>query len=124
QKASLERQAFVANLETTNTAGADLTDFSVTLHVADKNGSELDLQGQRLIDLFGITPPTESGYAAGHGIATGHTAQSTWTLVPAAGLGGSDPNGAHYFVSATYRYKLNGTQLAVTTAPVDITIYP
>src|SRR5262249_10294669 len=50
QRASLERQAFIADLKTTDTAAADLTNFSVTLHVTDPNGSEVNLQGQRLVD--------------------------------------------------------------------------
>jgi hypothetical protein len=124
QRASLERQAFIADLKTTDTAGADLTNFSVALHVTDPNGADVNLQGQRYVDLFAITTPTDSGYTAGHGITNGQTAESTWTLIPAPGLGGSDPNGTHYLVSATYSYTLNGTPLSVTTEPVDITIYP
>src|SRR6185369_6031960 len=45
-------------------------------------------------------------------------------LVPASGLGGSDPAGARYDVSATYAYTLNGTRFSVTTASVEITIRP
>src|SRR5258708_15644193 len=108
QKASLERQAFIADLQTTDTAGADLKNFNVTMHIADQSGSETNLQGQRYVDLFAITAPQENNYTADHSILNTQTAESKWTLVPAAGLGGSDPNGTHYNVSATYTYAING----------------
>src|SRR6185503_18773233 len=90
QQASLERQAFLATLKTTNTSGVDLADFRVTIKVADLAGSETNAAGQRYVDLFAITAPVEGNYGPGHAIATGQTAQSEWTLIPAPGLGGAD----------------------------------
>ncbi|TAK36653.1 MAG: hypothetical protein EPO21_01945 [Chloroflexota bacterium] len=130
QKATLERQAFEAALQTTNTSGTTLGNFQVTINVMDEQGSATNSSGQRYVDLFAITPPTESGYGSGHSIGDGQTATSEWTLIPSEGLGGSNPNGTHYKVSATYSYEIftGGSEfpstVRVTTEAVDITIYP
>ena len=96
----------------------------MAIQVTDLNGSDKNLQSQRYVDLFAITSPTESGYTATHGIGNGQSARSGWTLVPAPGLGGSNPDGTHYDVLATYTYRLNGSQYSITTEPVEIVIFP
>ena len=40
----------------------------IALRVADKSGATSNLQGQRYVDLFAITAPTEAGYGPGRSI--------------------------------------------------------
>jgi hypothetical protein len=124
QTATLERQAFLATLNTTNTTSSELANFQVTINVTDLSGSATNAAGQPYGDLFAITAPQTSGYTSDGGIASGQTGTSQFTLIPSAGLGGTTAAGQQYNVAATYAYVLNGQPISETTAPVTITVYP
>ncbi len=120
QRTTLERQGFDANLKLTNIAADPLQNVGVTITVQDATGSDQT-------NLFAITPPKTTGYAAGGGlgaIPVGGAADNDWTLVPSPGAGGTDAAGTDYSVTATYRYTVRGEPVEETTQPYTITVYP
>ena len=129
QKFSLERQAFDAKMVITNGLGDQkLENVQIELLFLDANNSpvsataDANAQGAtffyRTDQVTGITS-LNGGVIEPKAIADIH-----WLIIPAAGSGGSKPEGAVYYVGAKVTYTLEGKTDTVDVAPEAIVVRP
>ncbi|TDS84591.1 choice-of-anchor U domain-containing protein [Comamonas sp. JUb58] len=129
QKLSLERQAFDAKMVITNgLADQKLENVSIELKFLDANNnlviatSDPNAQGAtffyRTDQVTGITN-LQNGVIAPKAVAN-----INWLIIPAAGSGGSNPQGAVYYVGAKVSYTLDGKADSVEVAPESIVVRP
>jgi len=129
QKLSLERQAFDAKMVITNgLADQKLENVSIELKFLDANNnlviatSDPNAQGAtffyRTDQMTGITS-LQNGVIAPKAVA-----HINWLIIPAAGSGGSNPQGAVYYVGAKVSYTLDGKADSVDVAPESIVVRP
>ncbi|GAB2727088.1 choice-of-anchor U domain-containing protein [Comamonas sediminis] len=129
QKLSLERQAFDAKMVITNgLADQRLENVSIELKFLDANNnlvvatSDPNAQGAtffyRTDQVTGITG-LQNGVIAPKAVAN-----INWLIIPAAGSGGSNPQGAVYYVGAKVSYTLDGKADSVDVAPESIVVRP
>lgn len=129
QKLSLERQAFDARMVITNgLADQKLENVSITLQFLDANNQTV----------IATTDPAASGARffyrtdgvegitslQGGTIAPKAVANVRWLIIPAAGTGGRDPQGAVYYIGAKVTYTLDGKTDTVEVAPESIVVRP
>lgn len=129
QKLSLERQAFDARMVITNgLADQKLENVSITLQFLDANNqtviatTDSEASGARFFyrtdGVEGITS------LQGGTIAPKAVANVRWLIIPAAGTGGRDPQGAVYYIGAKVTYTLDGKTDTVEVAPESIVVRP
>ncbi|WP_165235209.1 Ig-like domain-containing protein, partial [Aquisphaera insulae] len=118
QDAVMTRDAFDARLEMINTTGDALSGVDVDIVIVDASGVVVT-------DLFGIYPPTYTGFSAVDGtgvLAADSTGESRWIIVPTTEAAVTEAT--QYFVGGTLRYVENGIEITATLTPVAITVYP
>ena len=121
QKATLEREAFDADLVVNNSLpDQPLTSFKVQVFVKDSNGNPAD-------SLFFVKVTTLTGINAVDGtgvIQSSSTADIHWLIIPSTGAGGASPAGQQYAVSAIISSLANGAPQTITTFDAFITVQP
>ncbi len=122
QTATLEREAFDANLELTNGYTRASTDaLRIEVRVDDEEDRDVT-------NLFHLVPPEVTGIADVEGtdsLGPLATMTSFWQLIPGDGLGGDEPDqGRDYFVSAILTYFVRGKLVQTETESVKITVHP
>ena len=121
QEATLEREAFDANLKVNNNLpDQPLTDLRVNVFVKDEAGNPADA-------LFFIKVATLTNVNAVDGtgvVQSSSTAEIRWLIIPSTGAGGSLPGGKRYAVKATINGTSAGAPQSVTTFDDYITVYP
>ncbi len=121
QTATLEREAFTAQLGITNNVPtAPLTNLNVQITITDSNGNPAG-------NLFFIKLSTLTGATALDGtgvIQASATANAFWTIIPSTGAGGTVPAGVRYGVNAVINSVSNGSPQNVTSFPAFITVTP
>ena len=130
QKASLERQAFTAELDINNgLTTSPITAVGVNILFSDANGNAVVATSDpnNTSASFFLTPSGLSGINATDGtgtVAPSTTAVMRWLIIPASGTGGTSPSGAVYMVGATLTYTLDGQTQTVNVSPASITVLP
>lgn len=121
QQIAIQREAFAAALELTNTSGLEARDIRVVLSAATPGG-------ELVTAAFGITDPELTGGLSGvDGAGTlpaGSSGEAAWTLIPSTELGGQAPSGLQYLVKANLFYKIGNVEFEVETEPQPITVTP
>ncbi len=121
QELTLERIAFDAKLVVTNNmTDKDLTNLDVDILIKDAEGNE---QGA----LFYIAQPTFKNITdvSGNGVVpAGQQSEVHWLIIPSPGAGGESPDGNYYWVGATIRYSIEGSEEEVTVNPDRILVRP
>jgi autotransporter-associated beta strand protein len=119
QEAVLTRDAFDARLELINSTDAALENTSVTITVTDSTGLDVT-------NLFGLHPPTYSGFTAVDGsgrVASHSTGVASWILVPSTET--TPTNGPTvYYVSGRLSYRDHGVLVSAPLIAVPITVHP
>jgi len=130
QKASLERQGFIAEMKLNNgLTTVSITDVGVNLVFSDAQGNPViaTTDPNNLNAKFFVKPDGLSGINATDGtgtVAPATAASMRWLIIPAAGAGGTTPTGALYWVGATLTYSMGTQPEAVNVAPAAITVTP
>ncbi|HEX4046645.1 MAG TPA: Ig-like domain-containing protein, partial [Elusimicrobiota bacterium] len=121
QQATLEREAFDANLAVSNNLPTTpLTNFKVQIFFKDANGNAAD-------SLFFVKIGTLTNINAIDGtgvVQSSSTADIDWLIIPSTGAGGTTPAGQVYAVSALITGMSNGVPQSVTTFNANITVQP
>jgi len=121
QRATLERDAFLATLTMKNKlVNTPIESVDIDLQITHKNGTDA-------ADNFFITPPNLENINAidGTGIINpALTAITQWTIIPKPQAGGENDTGIFYFVQAFITYTVNGTQLSVNSTIEMINVKP
>ncbi len=121
QKATLEREAFNADLDISNNIpNQPLTNLKVQIFINDANGNPAD-------NLFFVAVSSLSGTNAVDGtgvIQSSSSANISWLIIPSTGAGGTLPQGLNYSVSAMMSSVSNGTPQTLNTFPATITVLP
>ncbi len=120
QDVSIEREAFAATLTAANNTTHDATNFSASVTVWDSSHHDVTSQ-------FAITPPELSVLTnvSGQGrLSAGGTGSSTWTLIPHADVGGTDPAGRNFTVTSHVSYTLGGVGLTFDSDAEPIVVHP
>ncbi|MDR1157179.1 MAG: PKD domain-containing protein, partial [Oscillospiraceae bacterium] len=118
QTASLERQAFDAELTITNNYPSQtLSNVSVQVIVerADENGVRIDATDKMYIIPIGSMASS---------VRPGQTVTMSWKLVPGDGMGGERPEGVVYTARAAIVYDVGGEIIETSTQAEPITILP
>jgi len=130
QKASLERQAFTAELDINNglTTSA-ITGVGVNIVFTDANGNSVvaTTDPNNTAASFFLRQDSLSGINATDGtgtVAPSTTAAMRWLIIPAPGSAGTSPAGALYWVGATLTYTLADQAQTVNVTPASITVLP
>jgi len=130
QKVSLERQAFTAELDINNgLTTSSITNVGVNVVFTDASGAPVvaTTDPNSASASFFLRQDSLSGINAtdGSGIVGPSTnAVMRWLIIPAPGSGGTNPNGALYWVGATLTYTLDGQTQTVNVNPASITVVP
>lgn len=130
QKASLERQAFIAELDISNgLTTSSITGVGVNVTFADANGNAVvaTTDPTNTSASFFLRQDSLSGISATDGTGTvgpSSTAVMRWLIIPAPGTGGSSPTGTLYWVGATLNYTLDDQTQTVNVSPASITVLP
>lgn len=121
QKATLERDAFQANLQMTNTLSSNnIENVNATLSIAYTNGSDArqnfyfnvsSLQGISDVDGTGIIQP-------------GAAASASWLIIPLPGAGGTDNEGVYYTIQAQIFYTVNQMPFNLSSSVETINVQP
>lgn len=124
QEATLERQAFKANMKVRNNLeGVSLENVQVTLAFTTLDGetatitsdpNQLDAHFFSRLD-HGSLPGTVAG---------GTSLDLEWLLIPTRIAGGEDPEGTLYFAGAELRYTVQGKEEIVRVEPDAISVLP
>jgi hypothetical protein len=130
QEATLERQAFDAQMKIANgldTAALESVGINVTFQ--DESGATVKATSDPADTsaLFFIRIDRMSGIDKidGNGrVAAATTAEIHWLIIPSPGAGGSTPAGKLYLVGAALTYKLSGEAQTITVAPDPIFVKP
>jgi hypothetical protein len=121
QKATLEREAFNADLNISNNVpNQPLTNLKVQVFIKDANGNPAD-------QFFFVAVSSLSGVNAIDGtgvIQSSSSADINWIIIPSTGAGGTLPQGLNYSVSALISSTQNGTPQTLNTFPATITVMP
>lgn len=130
QKASLERQGFIAEMKLNNgLTTVSITDVGVNLVFSDAQGNPViaTTDPNNLTAKFFVKPDGLSGINATDGtgtVAPATAASMRWLIIPAPGAGGTTPLGAQYWVGATLTYSMGTQPETVNVTPVAITVTP
>ncbi|HEX2925610.1 MAG TPA: CARDB domain-containing protein, partial [Ruminiclostridium sp.] len=121
QTATLERQAFNADLKITNGyKDYALQNLTATVVISDKEGNDVSTRSF-------IIPTTLNGIRSLDGSANleaGDSMTAGWELIPGEGLGGTDKEGKIYLVKAIISYYVNGRYVETQTKQEEIRILP
>ena len=121
QKATLEREAFNADLNISNNVpNQPLTNLKVQVFIKDASGNPAD-------QFFFVAVSSLSGVNAIDGtgvIQSSSSADINWIIIPSTGAGGTLPQGLNYSVSALISSTQNGTPQTLNTFPATITVMP
>ncbi len=129
QKVSLERQAFNASMSIENGLDTPIQNISISLSFADAtgNGVVATTDPNNTSATFFIAAPTLSGVDSidgGGTIAAKTDGQIDWLLIPSAGAGGTQPQGALYYVGATLIYTIGSETKTIAVTPDFVTVKP
>jgi Domain of unknown function DUF11/SdrD B-like domain len=130
QRASLERQAFIARLGIENGIDLPISELNVQLQFKGADGS----------DVVGTSDPNNVGAAffyridresnvtggySGAGAVAGNTnGELIWLIIPAAGTGGTTAAGKNYAIGATISFRQGGELRTLSVSPDTITVEP
>ncbi|MEM7395276.1 MAG: calcium-binding protein, partial [Verrucomicrobiota bacterium] len=130
QEATLERQAFDAELRINNgLPNLALSDVNVSLKIQDADGNNVVFTDNPndTNALFFVTVAGLQNIANINGagtVAASTTAKINWLLVPAPGAAGMTPLGKKYFVGADFTYSLNGRDQSMRISSDQIFVRP
>ncbi len=129
QKLSLERQAFDARMVITNgLADQKLENVSIELKFLDASNNvvvaTVDPNAQGATFFYRTDQVTGITNLNGGVIEPKAVANVNWLIIPAAGSGGKNPEGAVYYVGAKVTYTLNGKTDTVDVTPEAIVVRP
>jgi uncharacterized repeat protein (TIGR01451 family) len=130
QKVSLERQAFDAVMRINNglqTGAIQNVGINLTFQDQAGNGVVATSDPNNTSASFFVSVSSLSGINAIDGtgtVAPTTTGEIHWLIVPAAGSGGTQPQGRLYFVGASLSYTLLGNTTTVAVTPDSITVTP
>ncbi len=121
QQATLEREAFDANLQVNNTLpNTPLSNFKVVISISDQAGNPAEnlfflkvnsLQGVSDVDGGGVVQPNS-------------TADIHWLIIPSTGAGGTTPNGQKYAIRAVIEGLAGPDPQNLTTYDAFIYVKP
>ncbi len=115
QEATLERDAFAADLELTNKLTGMAIEFrSINLEIRDMDGNDAS-------DLFFVKLTGGEGVTV---LSSLQAANVNWILIPKPGTGGTDPAGIDYTVQAFIDYAVEGLPFSVSSNKEKITVKP
>ncbi|HOX21969.1 MAG TPA: fibronectin type III domain-containing protein, partial [Elusimicrobiales bacterium] len=121
QHAALEREAFDATLDITNSfPNYGLLNFKVDVIITDEQGNPAN-------DKFFIAPSTMTGITAVDGsgvVQPASTAEARWLIIPSTSAGGIGLTGVKYYAKANLSYVLNGVLQEYSTAADYIVVKP
>lgn len=129
QKFSMERQAFDAKMVVTNgLADQKLENVSIELQFLDANNNAVvatvDPNAQGATFFYRTDEVTGISSLNGGTIEAKAVANINWLIIPAAGSGGRNPEGAVYYVGAKVTYTLDGKTDTVNVTPEAIVVRP
>jgi len=129
QRLSLERQAFEAQMHINNSlAGQSLEDVHIALQFFDANNNAIaatDDPNAANARFFWRTDRSDGISSLNGGVINPQSAAHIqWLIIPAAGAGGSQSQGAIYYIGAKVRYRLGGQDIEVDVAPEAIIVRP
>ena len=129
QKFSMERQAFDAKMVVTNgLADQKLENVSIELQFLDANNNvvvaTVDPNAQGATFFYRTDEVTGISSLNGGTIEAKAVANINWLIIPAAGSGGRNPEGAVYYVGAKVTYTLAGKTDTVNVTPEAIVVRP
>ena len=130
QEASFERQAFDAKLKINNPLESiNVEDIKIDVLFSDEEGNEVEASSDPndgSAQFFIIVDWMEGiDDINGAGVVVAETSgEIHWTIIPAPGAGGSDPNGIKYFVGANITYSINGETNEFNVLPDSIFVRP
>jgi hypothetical protein len=130
QEATLERQAFDAEMKLAN--GLDtsaLENVGINVTFQDEAGTPVraTFDPNDVSAAFFIRIDRMSGIDKTDGtgrVAPSTTAEIHWLIIPSAGAGGTNPLGRLYLIGANLRYRLAGEDQTLTVAPDSILVKP
>jgi len=129
QRLSLERQAFEAQMHISNSlAGQSLENVHIALQFFDADNNAVvataDPNAANARFFWRTDRSDGIGSLDGGTIAAQSAAHIQWLIIPAAGAGGTQSQGAVYYVGAKVRYRLGGQDIEVAVAPEAVVVRP
>lgn len=123
QEMTLEREGFEARLTLDNGLPSDMEEFSVVLNFTDADGKKVEASTTGSgSGLFYYR--VQTGYTLPKIVPSGGSQKIAFLIVPAPGAAGESAEGAKYFVGATVKYKMAGTEQAIEVDPDSIQVRP
>lgn len=130
QEATLERQAFDAEMKLVNGLdAAALENVGVNVTFQDQSGAAVKATSDpndtsaaffiRIDRMSGIDKIDGTGR-----VAPSTTGEIHWLIIPTPGAGGTNPLGTLYLVGATLSYRLGGDTQTLQVAPDSILVKP